>query len=224
MSLPTGNACCSSRAVRPPLTRQSVFGVAAIVRRHRAARRNPARAVQSAKPGWSARAIKSFSMAELEARKLKYPTTGTEALLMGILTEGEASTARPQVNRITLPSCRFVAGTSNASRYLRQHGIGLFSVREETIKLLGKADMYFFSPEHPPLTEPAQRALDWAIEEKTRQSGESGEVLAEHMLLGIWAQADSAGHQVLAAIGFSDALAKELNDSLHTTATAAAAA
>lgn len=27
-------------------------------------------------------------MGELEARKLKYPTTGTEALLMGILIEG----------------------------------------------------------------------------------------------------------------------------------------
>lgn len=37
---------------------------------------------------WSARAIKSFGMAELEARKLKYPNTGTEALLMGILVEG----------------------------------------------------------------------------------------------------------------------------------------
>ncbi len=33
--------------------------------------------------------MKSFSMSELEARKLKYPTTGTEALLMGIMTEGE---------------------------------------------------------------------------------------------------------------------------------------
>jgi hypothetical protein len=33
--------------------------------------------------------VKSFSMSELEARKLKYPTTGTEALLMGIMTEGE---------------------------------------------------------------------------------------------------------------------------------------
>lgn len=38
---------------------------------------------------WSWRAIKSFAMGELEARKLKYPTTGTEALLMGILIEGE---------------------------------------------------------------------------------------------------------------------------------------
>lgn len=37
---------------------------------------------------WSARAIKSYAMAELEARKLKYPNTGTEALLMGILVEG----------------------------------------------------------------------------------------------------------------------------------------
>lgn len=37
---------------------------------------------------WSSRAIKSFAMAELEARKLKYPNTGTEAILMGILVEG----------------------------------------------------------------------------------------------------------------------------------------
>ena len=37
---------------------------------------------------WSARAIKSYAMGELEARKLKYPNTGTEALLMGILVEG----------------------------------------------------------------------------------------------------------------------------------------
>lgn len=41
-------------------------------------------------------------------------------------------------------------------------------VREEIVKLLGKADMYFFSPEHPPLTEEAQRALDWAVEQKLK--------------------------------------------------------
>lgn len=40
---------------------------------------------------WSRKAIKSFAMAELEARKLKYSTTGTEALLMGILIEGNKS-------------------------------------------------------------------------------------------------------------------------------------
>ena len=39
---------------------------------------------------WSSRAVRSFAMAELEARKMRYPTTGTEGLLMGILVEGEA--------------------------------------------------------------------------------------------------------------------------------------
>ena len=36
------------------------------------------------------------------------------------------------------------------------------------MNLLGKSDLYFFSPEHPPLTEPAQRALDWAVDEKLK--------------------------------------------------------
>ena len=58
------------------------------------------------------------------------------------------------------------AGTSLAAKFLYANGITLFKVREETVKLLGKADMYFFSPEHPPLTEAAQRALDWAVDQK----------------------------------------------------------
>ena len=51
---------------------------------------------------------------------------------------------------------------------MRANGITLFKVRDETVELLGKSDMYYFSPEHPPLTEPAQRALDWAIDEKLK--------------------------------------------------------
>ena len=57
---------------------------------------------------WSARAIKTFGMAELEARKLKYPTTGTEALLMGLLTEGESGTksnCRSEGERGTKSDC-----------------------------------------------------------------------------------------------------------------------
>ncbi|KAK9147579.1 hypothetical protein Scep_006336 [Stephania cephalantha] len=136
---------------------------------------------------WSARSIKSFAMGELEARKLKYPKTGTEALLMGILVEG----------------------TSNAAKFLRANGVTLFKVRDETIKLLGKSDMYFFSPEHPPLTEPAQRALDWAVDEKLK-SGDSGEITTTHLLLGIWSEKESAGHKILAALGFDDTKAAEL--------------
>ena len=45
-------------------------------------------------PRWSSRAVRSFAMAELEARKMRYPTTGTEGLLMGILVEGEARDLR----------------------------------------------------------------------------------------------------------------------------------
>ncbi|KAL1558892.1 ATP-dependent Clp protease ATP-binding subunit clpt1, chloroplastic [Salvia divinorum] len=117
------------------------------------------------KAKWSARSIKSFAMGELEARKLKYPNTGTEALLMGILVEG----------------------TSLTAIFLRENGITLFKVRDEIVRLIGKSDMYFFSPEHPPLTEPAQKALDWAVEEKLK-SGESGEITVTHILVGIWSQ------------------------------------
>eukprot|EP00271_Cylindrocystis_brebissonii_P008663 TRINITY_DN23137_c0_g1_i1.p1 TRINITY_DN23137_c0_g1~~TRINITY_DN23137_c0_g1_i1.p1 ORF type:complete len:246 (+),score=33.64 TRINITY_DN23137_c0_g1_i1:209-946(+) len=138
------------------------------------------------RPRWSARAIKSFSMGELEARKLHYPTTGTEALLMGMLTEG----------------------TSAAARFLRANGVTLFGVREETLKLLGKADAFYFSPEHPPLTEPAQKALDWAVENSN--AGPDSELTTEHMLLGIWNQTGSAGQQILASMGFDDSKAAQV--------------
>lgn len=136
---------------------------------------------------WSSRAIKSFAMGELEARKLKFPKTGTEALLMGILVEG----------------------TSLTAKFLRENGVTLFKVREETLILLGKSDMYFFSPEHPPLTEPAKKALDWAVEEKLK-SGESGEITTAHLFLGIWAQKESAGYKILVTLGFDDEKASEL--------------
>ncbi|KAK9927420.1 hypothetical protein M0R45_024604 [Rubus argutus] len=159
-------------------------------------------------PKWSSRAIKSFAMGELEARKLKYPTTGTEAILMG---------------------------TTLASKFLRANGVTLFKVREETIKLLGKADMYFFSPEHPPLTEEAQRVLDWAVDKKLNLNlmstvvldckttkpfetedhvaivqCDSEEITTSHLLLGIWYEVDSPGHKILAALGFNEGKVKEL--------------
>ncbi|XP_071734311.1 ATP-dependent Clp protease ATP-binding subunit CLPT1, chloroplastic-like [Rutidosis leptorrhynchoides] len=142
---------------------------------------------------WSFRFIKSFGMGELEARKLKFNSTGTEALLMGILAEG----------------------TSLAAKLLRESGVTLFKVREETVKLLGKSDMYIFSPEHPPLTEPAQKAIDWAINEKLK-SGETGEVTTSHLLLGLWAQKESAAHKIMSTLGFDDDKAKELAKSVSS--------
>ncbi|XP_049396363.1 ATP-dependent Clp protease ATP-binding subunit CLPT1, chloroplastic-like [Solanum stenotomum] len=138
-------------------------------------------------PKWSSRAIQAFVMAELEARKLKYPNTGTEALLMGILVEG----------------------TSLAAKFLRANGVTFFKVSEETLKLLGRSDMYYFSPEHPPLTKPAQKALDWAVNEKLK-SGEDGEITVTHIALGIWSVKESAGHKIMSTLGFDDEKAKEL--------------
>uniref|UniRef100_A0A1J3CMS7 Clp protease-related protein, chloroplastic n=1 Tax=Noccaea caerulescens TaxID=107243 RepID=A0A1J3CMS7_NOCCA len=143
-------------------------------------------------PKWSARAIKSLAMGELEARKLKYPNTGTEAILMGILVEG----------------------TSTAAKFLRGNGVTLFKVRDETIDLLGKSDMYFFSPEHPPLTEPARKAIDWAIDEK-KKSGVDGELTTAYLLLGIWSQKGSAGRQILETLGFSEDKAKQVAESMN---------
>lgn len=48
-------------------------------------------------------------------------------------------------------------------------GITLFKVREETIRICGEANFFNFSPEHPPLTEDAQKALDWALNEKVKE-------------------------------------------------------
>ncbi|PUZ41932.1 hypothetical protein GQ55_9G543200 [Panicum hallii var. hallii] len=136
---------------------------------------------------WSSRAVRSFAMAELEARKMRYPTTGTEGLLMGILVEG----------------------TSGAAKLLRANGITLLNVREEAANVLGKSEMFYFSPMHPPLTEAAQQALDWAVNEKLK-SGEDGEVTANHLLLGIWSDKESAGHKILASLGFDDEKARLL--------------
>ncbi|KAL6580498.1 hypothetical protein OROMI_008522 [Orobanche minor] len=145
------------------------------------------------KPKWSARAIKSFVMGKLEACKLRYPNIGTEALLMGILMEG----------------------TSLAARFLMENGIMISKVREETVKLLGKSDSSFSSPEHPPLTEPAQRVLDWAVEEKLK-SGESGEITVSYLALGVWSEKDFTGHKIMAALGFDDDKARELAKTMDT--------
>ncbi|KAH9619424.1 hypothetical protein KSS87_014330 [Heliosperma pusillum] len=157
---------------------------------------NPESAVAEKLPKWSWRAIKSFAMGELEARKLKYATTGTEAILMGILVEG----------------------TSLASKYLWDNGITLFKVRDESIKLLGKGDFYYFSPEHPPLTESAQKALDRALDVKLKSEKRAldtahcvdEEITPTELLLGIWSEVESPGHKILAALGFDDEKAKEL--------------
>ncbi|RXH67719.1 hypothetical protein DVH24_027866 [Malus domestica] len=107
-----------------------------------------------------------------------------------------------------------VAGTSLAANFLRENAITLTKVREETIKLLGKTDMWFFSPEHPALTEEAQQVLDWAIDKKNKScefldilnisiAGDSREITTSHLLLGIWYEGEPPGHKIMAGLGFN---------------------
>ncbi|GFZ15244.1 double Clp-N motif protein [Actinidia rufa] len=141
-------------------------------------------------PKWSARAIKALVMGELEAHKLCYRQTGTESLLLGILVEG----------------------TSLAAKSLRANGITIFKVQDEIVKLLGKGNLFNRSPSTPPLTKPAQMALDWAVDEKLK----SGEITVTCMLLGIWSVKESAGHRIMATLGFDDEKAKELAESVSS--------
>lgn len=48
-------------------------------------------------------------------------------------------------------------------------------------------------------------------------AGEEGEVTTSHLLLGIWAQKESAGHKVLASLGVTDDLMEQLASSVRTS-------
>ncbi|KAJ6688659.1 ATP-DEPENDENT CLP PROTEASE ATP-BINDING SUBUNIT CLPT1 CHLOROPLASTIC [Salix koriyanagi] len=145
-------------------------------------------------PKWSARAIRSFGLGELEARKLKYPNTGTEALLMGILIEG----------------------TSPAAKFLRANGITFFKVREETVELLGKSEMSSLEILRIHFVKDCQIKLESKHGKQLQIAiyGDSGEITTTHTLLGIWSEKESAGHNILETLGFNDDKAKEVAKSM----------
>ncbi|KAH9289601.1 hypothetical protein KI387_033718, partial [Taxus chinensis] len=149
---------------------------------------NPEWAAEEKLPKWSERAIRSFCLAETVARKMNYSTVGTESLLTGIMLEG----------------------TSPAAKFLRANGITLSKVKTQTLIDVGYVHPHL-APFRKviPISEEAQKALDLAVEEKIK-SGASGEVTTSHMLLGIWAHKGSAGHTMLANLGFDDKKAEEL--------------
>jgi hypothetical protein len=41
-------------------------------------------------------------------------------------------------------------------------------------------------------------------------AGNGGEITTSHLLLGIWSEAESPGHKIMATFGFNDEKAKEL--------------
>ncbi|XP_078152386.1 ATP-dependent Clp protease ATP-binding subunit CLPT2, chloroplastic-like isoform X2 [Carex rostrata] len=149
----------------------------------------PERVASNNKIRWSARAIKSFTLAELHARKFRRTELGTEALLLAVLADG----------------------TSEAAKYLCKIGITLTKVREETYKFI-EWNWRCCTPQKLSVNDSAQRALDWAVDYKLESGevGEAGEITVGHLVLGIWSEKESPGHKVLAALGFDSENAKKL--------------
>lgn len=50
----------------------------------------------------------------------------------------------------------------------------------------------------------------------TVNAGEDGEITTSYLLLGIWSEKDSAGHKIMASLGFDDEKAKELAKSVSS--------
>lgn len=58
-------------------------------------------------------------------------------------------------------------GTSEATKYLREIGITLSKVREETYNVI-EWDWKYWAPIDIPLSDLAQKALDWAVDYKLK--------------------------------------------------------
>lgn len=121
-------------------------------------------------------------MAELEARKLRYPSTGSESYLLGVLIEG----------------------TSFVAKLLRANGLTLSGVKQGAMEILGRGDPFYFSPEHPDISNELAAAIQWAIDETERIG--TKEVTAELVVAGIWANKESTGAKILASFGVTDDL------------------
>ncbi|KAF3323644.1 Clp protease-related protein [Carex littledalei] len=53
---------------------------------------------------------------------------------------------------------------------------------------------------------------------KSAKKGEDGEITVCYLVLGIWSENESPGHNVLAALGFDSENAKELSKIAHNNA------
>jgi hypothetical protein len=71
---------------------------------------------------------------------------------------------RPSVSCL----CYLLQLLSKVAKFLRANGITYLKVREQTLEILWKSEYFYSSPVVPSLTEPLQKALDWALNEKLK--------------------------------------------------------
>ncbi|HEX7099392.1 MAG TPA: ATP-dependent Clp protease ATP-binding subunit [Acidimicrobiia bacterium] len=121
------------------------------------------------------RARRVVVLAQEEARSLNHNYIGTEHILLGLLNEGEGI----------------------AAKALESLGIGLDSVRDEVVKIIGPGQQ---SPTgHIPFTPRAKKVLELSLREAL-QLGHNY-IGTEHILLGLIREGEGVAAQVLQQLG-----------------------
>ena len=123
------------------------------------------------------RARRVIVLAQQEARLLSHSYIGTEHLLLGLLADG--------------------GGT--AAQALESLGVTLEAAREQVREMVGEGQQ----PQqgHIPFTPRAKRVLELSLREALNLGDDH--IGTEHLLLGLLAEADGVGAQIVARLGAS---------------------
>jgi ATP-dependent Clp protease ATP-binding subunit ClpC len=116
-------------------------------------------------------------LAQQEARLLGHDYIGTEHLLLGLLADGEGT----------------------AARALESLGVTLDAAREQVREIIGEGKR----PQqgHIPFTPRAKKVLELSLREALEWGDDH--IGTEHLLLGLLAEADGVGAQIVARLGAS---------------------
>src|SRR5215468_11725989 len=123
------------------------------------------------------RARRVVVLAQQEARLLGHDYIGTEHLLLGLLADGEGT----------------------AARALESLGVTLDAAREQVREIIGEGK----GPQqgHIPFTPRAKKVLELSLREALERGDDH--IGTEHLLLGLLAEADGVGAQIVARLGAS---------------------
>ena len=123
------------------------------------------------------RARRVVVLAQQEARLLGHDYIGTEHLLLGLLADGEGT----------------------AARALESLGVTLDAAREQVREIIGEGK----GPQqgHIPFTPRAKKVLELSLREALNLGDDH--IGTEHLLLGLLAEADDVGAQIVARLGAS---------------------
>jgi ATP-dependent Clp protease ATP-binding subunit ClpC len=129
------------------------------------------------------RSRRAIVLAQEEARLLSHNYIGTEHLLLGLLADPE----------------------SNAARTLTSLNITLEAAREQVREMIGEG--HEAQKGHIPFTPRAKKVLELSLREALTLRSQS--ISSEHLLLGLVAEGEGVGAQILERLGASFTAVRE---------------